>query len=582
MKRLILAAALLGSLASLTQAMSITLTQPIVSGVTSSSQNVIVDLNAARVDNMSVTAVYSSATLLLSNFTDGRKSSATITPSTLTSYSALSSSDTLTVSTNSALVLTQGSQIINVSSASQLTSGGIIGSSLTINGKILVGGVAFAVGSSTNATAINIAAAINNQVPNVTATVIPVGGGTVTITCVIGGSFCNSYTITSSTVAISTAAGTTFTGGYDNSSFTLTIPQSFLNAMNDYSLPSSLIFTQGVQWTRDSFSTNTAVSISNAINNSPYAPLVSASTASSSGNGVLIVTDSSGVYTTGFGLTSSTGALTVQSALFKAGQDAASFTIQGVTKVANVDWTVAATQAATALNIMNAINGDAYLSTIIVATATQGGNGVVYATSTVLGINAWNLTSSTPTLVVSSYTFLGGAVSAVNTTVGSLFLPAHGYATGSAIVFSTTSANATPPGLLFYGTTYYAVVLDANDIQVASSYANATALPPVLVGLSTQTVAGTGTFRFTPSPMIGVLGISWYASDDDVNFNALTLPNNVTVSSVTFQPTSAGTSTYWDFGQINARYLELKIGGPTAGAYNLTVTPYGKSQAYGY
>lgn len=579
MKKILLALSFLGSLCGSAQAMSIANTSPLFSGVTSSSQNVIMDLNAQKIDFLSMTAAYSSATLSVSAFTDGSKSTATISPKTITLLTPLASSDTLSISNNAALVATQGSISVLVSTASQLATGGIIGSTLTINGVKILGGTAFTVGASTNATAINVAAAINALVPNVVAAVAPVGGGTVTITCVNSGSFCNSYTVASSTIAISTAAGTSFSGGNDNPSFTITAPSVYIPSQGDYIAPMTFTFVQGVNWFQNAFSSNTAISIAQAIDVTSTFVASTVTTTS-----VLIqpaITGSSG---NSFTLVSSTGALPAGTANFIGGQDAASFTIQGITKVANIDWAVGTSSVTASTAIVSAINADPFLSTIIVATTSvtcPNNCGVVFATSTALGINNWSLNSSaTAALLVSSNQFVGGSTTSVTTSNNSLFLPAHGLATGTPILLTTTAG--TPPGTLAAATTYYAVVLDANDVKLATTSALATATPPVTVGISSQTANGGGSFRLSPLAIVGVLQLSWAASDDDIHFNTLTLPTNVTVSSVTFLPTAAANSTYWDFGQLNARYLELIIGGPTAGAYSLTVTPYGKSQGNGY
>jgi hypothetical protein len=573
MKRLIAAVSLLGSLAAVGHAMTPSLTTPIYNGVIASSQNVIVDMNAARIDYMSLTASYSSATLSTSTFVDGAKSSVNITLGSTSSYVSLGSSDTLTVSTNSALFATAGTISVNVSSAGP---GPLTFSTLTINGVNIFPGTAVIVVSSTSY-ATWISTTINATVPNVTAAVVPLGGSTFTITCVNPGSFCNTYKVTSSTPALAVvdSTGTTtlgpafFYNGADNGNFTISGPGF------------SKLYSEDVEWNADElgYSSNTAVSIANAIN-ANQASLLTASTLTATT--VLIVADNTGIVGNQYTLASSTGALTVGKATFIGGQAPASIAINGVTKTAGVNWTIGLSSVTASTGLVVAINSDPVLSTIIIATTnvTCPGCGIVYATATANGINNYPVTPSTGTIIVSSTNFTGGGVSAVNTSNNSLLLPSHGFATGTAVTFTTTAG--TPPGKLFSGTNYFVVALDANDIQLASSYANATAVPPVVIGISTQTINGGGTFTVGPLAINGALGLSWYSSDDAVNYNVLMLPNNVTVSTVSFAPSAAAASTYWDFGQVNARYLELKIAGPTAGDYNLTVTPYGKSLANGY
>jgi hypothetical protein len=57
----------------------------------------------------------------------------------------------------------------------------------------------------------------------------------------------------------------------------------------------------------------------------------------------------------------------------------------------------------------------------------------------------------------------------------------HGLSTGSPVIFSTTGA--LPTGITA-GTTYYAVVVDANSFQIATSFANAIAATPTVVTTS--------------------------------------------------------------------------------------------------
>jgi hypothetical protein len=67
----------------------------------------------------------------------------------------------------------------------------------------------------------------------------------------------------------------------------------------------------------------------------------------------------------------------------------------------------------------------------------------------------------------------------------------HGLTTGSPVVFSTTGA--LPTGITA-GTTYYAVVVDANSFQFATSFANAIAATPTVVTTS-GSQSGTQTAR---------------------------------------------------------------------------------------
>lgn len=87
------------------------------------------------------------------------------------------------------------------------------------------------------------------------------------------------------------------------------------------------------------------------------------------------------------------------------------------------------------------------------------------------------------------------AITAVNTFTGVLTMPAHGLQTGDGpLVFTTTG---TVPGGLALLVHYWPVVVDANDIKVASSFQFAIAATPTTLSLSS---AGTGTTSVNGTP----------------------------------------------------------------------------------
>lgn len=452
MKKIILAVSLLVAIVGQSHAMTAALTSPIYSGPISSTQTINVDLNAARVDFLSVTASYSSATLSASAFTDGALSSVNITVNSTTTLAGVASTD-----------------FVNV-----LTTNGLTAAQITINGNPIYNNgwrVNFA-----SFTAIDIVTEVNAQ-PGYGVTASTSTSTQVKLTCIQTGTFCNNFTLAIVGTSSLTVTGATFSGGTDA--------------------------------------------------------------------GVLVV--------------------------------------NGQRFIAGVNYALGTT-AVTATNIAAAMNANSVLSGIVISTAPNG-SAILYSTATTIGINNYSVTISTPGnhpvgLTLSSNVYTGGSASAVQTSNNSLNLPSHGLANGTQVLFAKSAG--TPPGVLISGTTYFAVVLDANDVQLASTLANATATPAVIVGISTQTTNGGGSFTLSPLAIASPLLLTWNASDDGVNFNPLTLPNNVTPTTITVAVTSGQASTYWDFGQINARYLQLKAQGPTAGAFNLTVTPYGKSQANGY
>lgn len=112
-------------------------------------------------------------------------------------------------------------------------------------------------------------------------------------------------------------------------------------------------------------------------------------------------------------------------------------------------------------------------------------------------------TNTTPSAVVF-------ASSAVNTSTEIITATAHGLTTG--VVGQFTTSGALPTGLSLL-TNYYIIVIDANSFQVASSYANATAVTPVPINLTAQ---GSGNDTFTATTLVGSLQLQ--KSNDKVNW----------------------------------------------------------------
>ena len=182
------------------------------------------DLPLSGLQDLSFVAVYSTAAPAQKTFTDGTKSSATITISSNTALSARAAQVTVVVASFSAL----GS------------------SSLTLNGVRFFegpGGQWTKVATATG-TAVALSAAIDAHADFtsvVTSTVI-------TVSAAINGEFGNGYTCTSSTIGM-TCSGATFEFGRDNA----------VLAVN------GVVFRAGTGFTVASTSTGTAKSLSDAI-----------------------------------------------------------------------------------------------------------------------------------------------------------------------------------------------------------------------------------------------------------------------------------------------------------------------------
>lgn len=256
----------------------------------------------------------------------------------------------------------------------------------------------------------------------------------------------------------------------------------------------------------------------------------------------------------------STGSITVTSTN---SLSSAFITINDVTLNQGVDWTATTTASGTAKAISDAIMANSSLSAIIRSTWTSGG--IVYATATAVGLNAYKLYAYPPaSLTRSKSTFTGGSASAIGTASSKINATAHGLTTALPVLYTKTAG--TSPGQLSAGTTYYAIPIDANSFKLSDTSTGAVAGSPV-ISIATQTAAGGGSFTLTPTPIAGSYSFKWQESNDGTNFS------DVAVSSVTY---AASGNTIWDFGTVNFKWLRLKALTGTGGGLNLQVIGIGK------
>jgi hypothetical protein len=140
----------------------------------------------------------------------------------------------------------------------------------------------------------------------------------------------------------------------------------------------------------------------------------------------------------------------------------------------------------------------------------------------------------------------------VDVTANTITITAHGFVTGLKIPLTGTNL---PGGLS--ATNYWAIVVDANTIKVATSLANAVA--GTAVDITTQGTSVDATL--TRRPALGSSTFACYGSNDNVNFVALT--------SMTVTITAAGTSLF-RLGAPDYRYLQLRFTAPVAGALTIS------------
>lgn len=501
-----------------------------------------VDLNDPKgdhtgpADTISFQAVCSSTTPSAQTFTDGLPSTGSITVSALTHLSSASATDQVTVADMATLIPTAAHDSLTVVSTSGLT-----GLEIKFNRIRLTNGTNFTSVNTTTGTAEAIKVALN-ALPGLAASR---SGAVVYATATAVGVQGNAYTLSSSTPSAVSIASANFTGGQNHQLFnaTLTIGRHVLHANRE--------------WRITSTSSGTAVNIAAAIT------LLSEfdATADTNTSVIYATVTARGAAGNAYGFTASTAALTVSSAAFTGGRDAGTVNVNGIPLVNGTDWTAGGTNALTAKAISDAIMANSRLSAVLSSTWTV--QGVVYATSTTVGTNAFPLSTNTADLVASAPAFQGGTATQYAPGRGDITIPAHGFSLALPVLFSTNSAVSVSP--LVNQTTYYMIPTDANTVYVAST--SALAVTGHYLVLTSSTSGGPHTWTFRPLTYSGTPSMKWEASNDDVNFN------DVAVSSYTYStPSSTPVSTVWDFGTVNYRFLRLNVKGPTAGGLHLQVT----------
>jgi len=390
--------------------------------------------------------------------------------------------------------------------------------------------------------------------------------------------------------ASSTLANSSFISGRV-STFTLTVVSTqglvgikatdTITVLSTNSLTNAIISINGVYknntgW-RVNFASNTAVDIATALNGFLG---FSASTATTTS--VTVSCPNIGLYCNGQTMAIvGTSSITVSSPTFQGGRDAGYFTINGVTKSAGVDFSVGATAAITAQNIEDAIMADANLTAIVLSSAATG-SAIIFTTSTAVGpgytittstqsaLTMGPYTSSSPVTGMATGTMVGGLSAAFTINTPIITIASHGLTTGYGVVYSTGSGVALTP--LAFGTTYYAIRVDANNIKLATSQANALAGTAItLTSSNTKTTADS--FTLTPQPITGSAYFALQGSNDGVNWNSVTPSEyGATISQVNFATPFTAASTLWDLGLYHHRYLRLYYAAPPTGGMAFTLT----------
>lgn len=327
--------------------------------------------------------------------------------------------------------------------------------------------------------------------------------------------------------------------------------------------PGAFVFTAGRDWNYMNTTTGTAASILTALNTVPEFSTIragavlysTANTFGSSSNSIIIQTNNPAT-------------LAISSPTFLGGQDATTVFVNGYSFRAGVQFAVGATAAATATNLANAVNARKILSRFVsAATATSS------VTFQSLGVGTlYNFplaTSNSAAISVSAANLVGGANAAWALGSKNLTIPAHGFTLALPLLYGTGGSPAIAG--LANQTTYYAIPVDANTLQLASSQGNALAGTAITLA-SSSTLTSAVSYSLAPLPIAGVPSFKWQVSNDNTNWTDLAVAS-VTMTSYFTPPAS----TAWDLGRLNLRYLRLNVVGPTAGGIFLQVTVNGST-----
>ena len=505
--------------------------------------------NENGINAISAQVIYSSVALAASTFKDGSLSTGTITVNTPSVLLAQSATDQITVPASSAILGSAATAQFTVIVTTGLGQGAtaqitIVTTSTLVNPLITVNGsgtAAFLAGTNwfqlgtTSATAQSLASIINSY-SAITGISAAWGGGSSNVvycTATVNGTQTNSYSVTSST----------YNGIITTTSFSGAVTSAYVTINGN-------VLTNGVQWTSQTTSSMTALSIANAINT-----YVNGVVASTTGVGSGVVYATATVYGTAgnsYTLTTSvSGSISVSSAVFNGGANRAlrnqSITFNGVIGLNGYQWTDAdGTSTGTAVSINN------WLQTFstIKSTCVAGTGSVIYATATTAGSagNALTLASSTGSFTIASPTFLNGLNNATLTINGITLTSGVNFSTGTAAVTATSiasaiAANATLNAAMSAQAIGSVVTTTSTATGTASNYSWSSSTPAALAVSGTGMALGTNPAWSLNSPVINVSGHGF-----------------ATGLGVWFSSTTSSPALYWSTGTAGATQTALAVG----------------------
>ncbi len=195
--------------------------------------------------------------------------------------------------------------------------------------------------------------------------------------------------------------------------------------------------------------------------------------------------------------------------------------------------------------------------------------GLAYDQTYLLDMDYYKATRASVVVTYSSGSYSPVSFSTNAITMGSanITAAAHGMPLGLPVLLQATAG--TVPGPLAAETTYYAIPVSANIVQLATTSAQAVAGDPIL--LISSTTSGTQTYTLAPLAIAGSPVMAFKASNDNAAFVDLAIS-----SATAGLYTAGGVSFGRDLGEFNYRYLRLDVTAPTAGALNIKAVVHTK------
>ncbi len=215
---------------------------------------------------------------------------------------------------------------------------------------------------------------------------------------------------------------------------------------------------------------------------------------------------------------------------------------QGVTYTANTRGTAGNSITITLLDPGVTSSLSIQVTTTAIAVTLGYAVGAITTTATQL-VTALNLDAgvaalltasgagASPVTALATTPLATGTNSEVNTTTNAVSIPTHGFSTGFKVRLTTTG---TLPATLALATDYFVIVVDADTIQFATSYANA--LAGTAVDLTNQ--GSDGAVNTATGVALAGASISYYGSNTESgdNWTILQTATSITVDGSSWFP----------------------------------------------